>query len=63
MPSASDRNLVGRLRSLLVNDMLAAARPKDVYDGLGIDVSVVDAIKSAQETLDQVFEGHLGRQP
>ncbi len=40
----------------LVNNILAAARPKDVSGGLGINVSVVDAIQAAEVNLKQVFK-------
>ena len=41
----------------LVNNLLASARPKDVYGGLGIDITVVDAIQTAELNLSAVFEG------
>lgn len=39
----------------LVNRVLAAARPQDVQGGLGIDVSVADALLHAQELMDEDF--------
>jgi len=41
----------------LVNRVLAAARPKEVEGGLGVDVTVVDALKQAGARLEQDFAG------
>jgi serine/threonine protein kinase len=41
----------------LVEDVLAAARPKDVQGGLGVDVKVVDALTAAEGQIGKVFSG------
>lgn len=41
----------------LVNDVLAAARPKGKDGGLGIDVKLVDAIKVAEGKIGESFAG------
>ena len=45
----------------LVNDMLAVARPEGVQGGLGVDVTVAQALEAAEATLGQRFAS--GRWP
>jgi serine/threonine protein kinase len=41
----------------LVEDVLAAARPKDVQGGQGVDVKVVDALAAVEGRVGKVFSG------
>jgi serine/threonine protein kinase/tetratricopeptide (TPR) repeat protein len=41
----------------LVNDVLAAARPKGVQGGLGVSVTVAEALAAAEGQLEEVFAG------
>jgi serine/threonine protein kinase/tetratricopeptide (TPR) repeat protein len=41
----------------LVEDVLAAARPKDVQGGLGVDVKLVDALAAVEGRVGTVFAG------
>ncbi len=43
--------------NFLVNRVLATARPKDMQQGLGVDVTVVDALREAEKHLDSDFAG------
>ena len=41
----------------LVRDVLATARPKGRQEGLGIDVTVIQALEAAESSLDKNFQG------
>ncbi len=51
------KNLTYAFSEFLIDNILAAARPKGVQGGLGIDVKVIDALQAAERKIDDVFAG------